>query len=74
MRLTRSGAVVIAILIACAAVVAFVRGPASVLAFAVSCLLLLILAGAGLSGRGTSPARKREVLMRYARPRRRPRP
>lgn len=74
MRLTRLGAVVIAILITCAAVVTFVPGPPRVLAFAVGVLVLLVLFGGGMgSGRsGASDAvRKREVLTREARPRRR---
>lgn len=74
MRLTRLGAAVIAVLITCAAVVAFVPGPLRVLAFAVGVVVLMVLVGGGMgSGRASASdaSRKREVLRQQARPRRR---
>lgn len=69
-RLTRLGAVVVSILVVCGVLVAFATEPVRVVAAAVGCVVLLLVAGEGLGGQlGSGGARKREVLRRQARPR-----
>jgi hypothetical protein len=72
-RLTRFGAVIIAILVACAVLVVVASRAVQLVALVVGCLILLALAGEGVgSGFSAGDAdRKREVLGRQARPRRR---
>jgi hypothetical protein len=72
MRLTRPGAVIIAIVVACGVVVVVAGGWARFVAGLVGLLILLALAGEGLGGTGYGgdARRKQEVLTRQARPRR----
>jgi hypothetical protein len=73
MRLTRPGAVVIAILVACGVVLVVAHGAAQFVAAAVGLVVLLLLAGEGLgSGYAGDARRKREVLGRQARRRKAP--
>ena len=70
MRLTRPGAVLIAMIVGLGVVFAVTGGWPRALAGLVSLLLLLALAGEGLgSGYASDAVRKREVLRRQARPR-----
>jgi hypothetical protein len=81
MRLTRPGAVVLSVLAMCVIVVIVASGPLQAPAVSIGCFLLALIAGKGISGGVGRPdanlgrmgesARKREVLRRYARPRRR---
>ena len=74
MRITRTGAVILVILAACAAGVIVGSGAVQLVAALVGILVLLLLAGEGLGGTGYGgdAARKREVLRRQARPRKAP--
>jgi hypothetical protein len=71
MRLTGFGVVVVVSLVVCGIVAALASGYLRALALLVGLLVLAAVAGGGLaSGIGGDAARKREVLSRYARPRR----
>lgn len=71
MRLSRFGVVVLVALVVCGIVAALASGYLRALALLVGLLFLAAVAGGGLGSRyGGDAARKREVLSRYARPRR----
>jgi hypothetical protein len=71
MRLSGFGVAVLVALVVCAIVAAVASGYLRALALLVGLLFVAAVARGGLgSGSGGDAARKREVLSRYARPRR----
>jgi hypothetical protein len=82
MRVTGFGRFVLGVLLVCVVVAILASGPLQILAISVACFVLALVAGEGIGSGFANPdanlgrmgefARKREVLRRYARPRRRP--